>query len=245
MAAALTVLVVITLSFVVVRVGTSALILTGMSRESARFQARSAFLGVGFTTHEAEPVVEHPVRRRIVMWLMWLGNAGIISVVGTLVISFGAGKATGSKVAVVAGGVLALVLIARSRLVDRLLSRLIEPVLERVSGLDARDYAGLLHLRSGYTVDELLVQDDDWIAGRTLGALHLRDEGIVVLGIERRDGEYVGVPHGDAVIEGGDTLLLYGRRRRISELDDRTRAQGERAHAEAVAEQERLEAASR
>ena len=35
---------------------------TGTSSELARFQARSAFTGVGFTTSEAESVVLHPVR---------------------------------------------------------------------------------------------------------------------------------------------------------------------------------------
>src|SRR6188472_4681707 len=87
--AAVSVLVVVLVSVLVARVGTVALTLTGMSRESARFQARSAFFGVGFTTAEAESVVGHPVRRRIIMWLILLGNAGVISVLGTLVISFG------------------------------------------------------------------------------------------------------------------------------------------------------------
>jgi hypothetical protein len=237
MGAALTVLVVVTIGFVIVRVATSALVLTGMSREMARFQARSAFFGVGFTTTEAEPVVSHPVRRRIVMWLMWLGNAGIVSVVGTLVLSFGGGHSQLQKVAIIGGGLLALFLLARTRVVDRLLSGAIERLLERFTDLEARDYAGLLHVRGGYSIDELLVQEGDWVAGRSLGELHLRDEGVVVLGVDRRGGEYVGVPHGDTVIEPGDTLVLYGRSRRIAELDDRRRAGGDAAHAEAVADE--------
>ena len=76
--AAVSVLVVLLVSLLVARVGTVALTLTGMSREAARFQARSAFFGVGFTTGEAEAVVGHPVRRRIIMWLILLGNAGVV-----------------------------------------------------------------------------------------------------------------------------------------------------------------------
>ena len=55
-------LVVLTLSIVVTRVATVALTYTGLSRESARFQARSAFTGVGFTTSESEKAVKeaHP-----------------------------------------------------------------------------------------------------------------------------------------------------------------------------------------
>jgi hypothetical protein len=61
----ISVLLVVILSVVVIRVATVALVHTGMGREAARFQARSAFTGVGYTTSEAESIVTHPVRRRI------------------------------------------------------------------------------------------------------------------------------------------------------------------------------------
>src|SRR5687767_7500660 len=69
------------ISLLITRIASVALTVTGLSRQSARFQARSAFSGVGFTTSEAEDVVNHPVRRRIVMWLMLIGNAGLITIV--------------------------------------------------------------------------------------------------------------------------------------------------------------------
>ena len=87
MAAILTLIVVLLTSLIIVRVATVALTLTGLSRDLARFQARSAFSGAGFTTGESEQVVSHPVRRRIIMLLMLLGNAGIVTVISTLVIS--------------------------------------------------------------------------------------------------------------------------------------------------------------
>src|SRR5919202_5031770 len=89
MVALASVFIVVLVSLLITRVGTVALSLTGLSTESARFQARSAFFGVGFTTAEAESVVNHPVRRRIVLWLILLGNAGVISVIATLMLSFG------------------------------------------------------------------------------------------------------------------------------------------------------------
>ncbi len=42
------------LSLIVVRIGAEALTLTGLSRQEAKFQARSAWTGTGFTTSEAE-----------------------------------------------------------------------------------------------------------------------------------------------------------------------------------------------
>lgn len=45
-----TVLAALLLSLLITRIATNALSVTGLSRETARFQARSAFTGVGFTT---------------------------------------------------------------------------------------------------------------------------------------------------------------------------------------------------
>jgi hypothetical protein len=240
--AAISVVAIVAISYVIIRVATTALVLTGMARESARFQARSAFLGVGFTTNEAESVVDHPVRRRIAMWLMWLGNVGIVTVVGSLVISFGGGHATLGKLAIIAGGFAVFALVVRSPVVEKPLERLIQRALHRFGGLDARDYAGLLHVRGGWTIDELKIEEGDWIAGQALGDLGLRQEGILVLGIERADGSYVGTPHGKDVVRADDTLVLYGRRQRISELDAREGGDaGQRAHERAIAEQRELE----
>ena len=127
--AAVSVLVVLLVSLLIARVGTVALTLTGMSREAARFQARSAFFGVGFTTGEAEAVVGHPVRRRIIMWLILLGNAGVVTTTGTLLISFAGGKDQLQSVTVLVAGVVVLGALAMSRPVDRALTRVIRGAL--------------------------------------------------------------------------------------------------------------------
>ena len=75
------------LSLLVTRIAAMALMFTGLSHESARFQARSAFSGVGFTTTESELIMNHPVRRKIIMILMMLGNIGIATVVATVMVS--------------------------------------------------------------------------------------------------------------------------------------------------------------
>jgi len=81
-------IIIITVSILVNRMATIALIQTGLSKEVAKFQARSALTGVGFTTSESENNVQQPVRRRILFTLMLIGNAGIISVMASLVLTF-------------------------------------------------------------------------------------------------------------------------------------------------------------
>lgn len=244
MAAVVTVFVVVAASLLITRVGAVALMLTGMSRESSRFQARSAFFGVGFTTAESEAVVGHPVRRRIIAWLILLGNAGVVSVLGTLIITFGGQhNDTLLRAAILAAGLLLLALFGVSRPVDRVLTRLIRRALGRWSDLDVRDYSAVLELEGGYMVSELLVEEQDWVAGRRLAEVTLRDEGVVVLGVHRSGGAYLGAPDGDTIVRPGDVLTVYGREERVCELDRRARgADGDVAHATAVREQEELEA---
>ena len=239
-------LVVLTLSLLITRIASVALAHTGLSRESARFQARSAFSGVGFTTNESEKVVNHPVRRRILLTLMLLGNAGIVTAISSLMLTFVQVEDDASlalRFSAIAAGIAALWAAARSQWIDVHLSTLIDRMLRRYTALDVQDYARLLDLAGDYRVSELAVTPGDWIDDRTLGNADLRQEGIVVLGIHRANGDYDGTPDGDAPVRGGDTLILYGRAAALESLDQRRRGwAGDREHAEAVAEQRAVDA---
>lgn len=226
MLAVITLLIVVMLSLLVTRVATIALTLTGMSREVARFQARSALTGSGFTTSESESVVNHPVRRRIVFGLMLLGSAGIVTVIATLLLSFTGARGTVDslrRAGILLGGLVALLVAARSRWADRWLTRAIERVLLRLVRLPVRDYASLLRLAGEWMVAEMHIQEGDWVSERTLADVDLPDEGVLVLGIQRADGRYVGAPKGTATIRPGDVLVLYGPREALDSLDTRPR----------------------
>src|SRR4051794_21778348 len=114
MVALISVLIIVLLSVLITRVATVALSLTGMSRESARFQARSALTGVGFTTSEAEDVVGHPVRRRIVGGLMLVGSAGLVTAVSSLILSFNHSNGRAARGVVLGCGLALLWLVSRS-----------------------------------------------------------------------------------------------------------------------------------
>ena len=228
MIAILSLLLVLALSLFATRIATISLTYTGLSRQTARFQARSAFTGVGFTTSESEQIVNHPVRRRIVLLVMLLGNAGIVTAVATLMLGFLGAKNQGlgalgmaERVGMLGAGVALLFAIASSKTLDRLLHRLVGWALKRFTDLDIRDYAGLLHLGGEYAIGELFVREDDWLAGHSLVELDLAAEGLLVLAVERK-GTFLGAPGGDTRLLAGDTLLLYGHGAALKDLDERT-----------------------
>lgn len=244
MTALISLLTVTALSLLTVRIATVALTLTGLSREAAEFQASSAFTGVGFTTHEAEQIVNHPVRRRIAKWVMFLGNVGIVTAVSSLLLTFVETADSPTRLVRMLWlgiGLAILWFLGTSRWVDRHLSRLIQRALQRWTHLDVRDYAALLKLSGEYAVVELTVQEIDWLADRTLSTLGLHEEGVLVLGIYRPDGHYVGAPGRQTRVYANDTLILYGRISVLQELDSRLPGEaGEEAHRIAKAIQSQL-----
>ena len=243
--AVLSILIVLALSLLIGRLAALALTVTGVPRSIARFQARSALTGAGFTTTESEQIVGHPVRRRIVMVLMLAGNLGAAGLIASLIggvvgiNTFGGGVRRG---VFLLAGLLLLFYVSKSAWADRRLSQFMLAILRRFTDLEVRDYAGMLHLSGDYAVSELFVKPNDWIAGTPLKELHLPREGVLVLGIVRADGGYLGAPTGESCAEAGDTLIVYGRGPVIEDLDRRhAGAEGEQAHEQAVAEQRVLD----
>jgi len=245
MLAVVTVLAVLSVSVLITRIATIALTHTGLSKQVARFQARSAFSGVGYTTSEAETIVNHPVRRRIILLLMLMGNVGIVTVLSSTIIAFVGVKESTDwlwRLLLLFGGLAALWAASYNRWVDQRLSRLIRIMLRRWTDLDVRDYVGLLHLGGQYVVTELQVQESDWLAGRTLGNSRLRDEGLMVLGIQRVNGEFDGTPGGDTEVRAGDTLVIYGSVEAVEALDRRRKGiGGELSHLDGISRQKAAE----
>lgn len=229
----------------VTRIATVALMFTGLSRELARFQARSAFTCCGFTTTEAERVVQHPVRRRIIMFLMLMSSGVTVLAISSLIPVFldpGGGGYSGQRLMfrllLLVAGVSLIWAVSISKWVDNKLSRLIGWALRRFTSLEVMDYHALLRFSEGYSVTEISVTTGDWVVGKSLAELRLADEGIEVLGIHRQDGEFIGTPTGSTYIRNGDRLLTYGKLEHIAELEQRRAdAAGDQAHERRVAEQ--------
>lgn len=239
------VLVVVSLSVLATRVGALALEATGLSADAARFQAQSMFTGVGYTTSEAESVMGDPARRRVASWLMLLGNAGIVSIIASLVLGFSAAgpRQAAQRIGVLVIGLAVVLALVRSDRVARLLRRRLERLLARWTAADIRDYTRLLGITGDYAVQESVVGAEDWLAGRELEELDLPGEGVVVLGVRRHDGTYIGAPGATTRLEAEDVVLLYGHEEQLADLGTRPAGdEGEQRRSRSVHEHERRRA---
>jgi hypothetical protein len=158
MGAALSIFVLLSISIFVMRIAAVALRFTGMPESIARFQALSAFTGTGFTTSEAEMVVNYPLRRRIVSAMMVIGNLGLVSVLATLVSSLvrteGDVDAVALQLAWLMAGLVLLWILVLNKRADRLLCSLIGKVLAATNVLGRRKFHRLLQVSDGYSVCE-------------------------------------------------------------------------------------------
>jgi hypothetical protein len=181
------------------------------------------------------------------MWLMLVGNVGIVSVMAAVLVSamdLRSQQGVGSLLAVLTGGLALLCALSANRWVDRKVCGLIGRAIKRWTALNARGCAELLHLRDDYRVSRFRVDEGDWISGKRLDDAGLVDEGLLVLGIECPEGALLGAPPADVEVRVGDELVVFGLAARISELQARVVGErGDLAHVAAIAE--RLERMNR
>ncbi|MCP4177744.1 MAG: potassium transporter TrkA [bacterium] len=231
-------LLIVSLSLFVTRIATLVLMMTGISRPIAEFQSRSAYSGAGFTTHEAEAIVNHPVRRKIIYSLMFLGNLGIATVVATIILSVlnsYNSQQWWTHVLILACGAAFLSILTYSKRFDNWINKIIYKSLKRYTKLEIKDYLSILHLHSGYSISEFSIEPRDWLSGKTLRETEISKEGVLVLGIKRKNGDYIGTPQSDTKITEGDTLIIYNHTDKLEELASRhSGKKGEKAHADAI-----------
>ena len=211
----LALLIIILVSFLVVRVGSNALILTGMSSKAAKFQAISAFFGVGFTTSEAEMVMSHEVRRKVIRHLIISGNIGLTSALATLVVTFSQSKddMVMSKfitIGVVVLAVFSLGLFFNMKIITGPLDALMKKALEKSGVVRALDYDLLLKLEDGYCVSEILIGAGHPWADKELKESRPSDASVVILNIRHADGKFTGAPNKNHIIKVGDEVMVYG-----------------------------------
>jgi len=246
MAPLISLVVIFTFSILITKIATEILIHTGLSKQAAKFQARSAFTGVGYTTKEAENIVNHAARRKIIMSLMLIGNVGIMSAIASLLLTFiDTGQSSTENILRVGTIVVSMVvlwLLSKSKWAERLLVNTIKKILKRFSKLSIRDYVELLDLKGDYEITVIEVQAGDWIENQKVGDLKLWQEGINLIGIQRDDGTYLGIPKHKTKITNHDQIILYGRKKSLHNLERRKRnVSGDKEHVEAVKEQNKEE----
>lgn len=220
-----------TVSLLIVRVGATAFKMTGLSRDVANFQALSCFFGVGFTTKESEMIVSHPVRRKIASHLIVIGNIGVMTALSALVVTFVQSepgwldKMLGAeegvlpyivRVALILSGITLIFMLFRFHMFSRPLEFIIQRTLEKAGVVKVMDFNTVLRTSNGFAVSEFEIDPGHPLSGVKLGDSDLGHRGVLVLGIDREGGKFIGTPRRSTELRVGDVLTVYGKEQIIS-----------------------------
>ncbi len=209
------------ISLLIIRIGSTALMMTGLSWDTASFQSYSAFFGVGFTTKEAEMVVNHPVRRRIIRDLIFAGNIGLTSGMVTLIATVLHDKNwlnPLTAIGAIVGTITVLLLLFKIGIFQRLLDHLIQHALEKAGLVRALDYELLLRIQSGFCVSEIEILPDTCLAGRMLKVTRPADWGVLIMAIARNGDVMPGIPGPRTMVQAGDVVTAYGHDHDLKKL---------------------------
>ena len=213
MSTVLPVLLVMFISWLIVQTGAIMYELTGLERTVAGFQSLSAFTGTGFTTKEAEDVINKPVRRKITKSLMVLGNAGMAAVLATVIRSV---EVDSYQEAFLNVSVMVLVfvsvwvMLARHGRVMWFTDWLRRELTKRMTE-DEVPQEDLFSYQRGFGVTRIEVPRGSRVIGKRLRDLKLREYRLQVLAVEEKGGEEaLPIPHPDTVFGHHQHLILYG-----------------------------------
>ena len=214
MIAALTLAILYAISVTIVRVASVILRHTGLPDHVSRLQSISAVSGAGFTTTESELIVNHPLRRRVITWLMIIGNLGFASVAATLIVTFVGKGSNPHAIAIQAVIILAVVgltvFIVNNGKLDEWMCAHIGKIVKTSMVDDMED---------GF--DRLFLCENGQILARHVyvgeGAIHVSDikpdksdHSIMILGVETRAGNLAGGVLEEATVYTGAEFLVFG-----------------------------------
>lgn len=191
--------------------GSIALEATGLQRTKARFQALSALAGTGFTTRESELIVNHPKRRRITSWLIFLGSLGIVSFIVLVVLFVRAGLTAPSPVhlGILLGIITLIVLLIKFRAIDKVTDAILRRRYKQGSQ-PVMATEELLYQIGDYAVAHIAVRGKERVRGIRLMDSGLLQQGVNVLAIER-GRQFIHFPKPQEMVLAGDYLLCYGK----------------------------------
>ncbi len=214
---------VIFVSFVVVRIGAIAFHLTGLDWSLSKFQALSCFSGTGFTTKESELIVGHIQRRKIASILMVLGNAGLVTLIATTVNSLRPrqlelpflsrlpeGLIPWISLVIIILVVYGLFRFVNSNAAHRMTNALQRKLIARQKSGQMVSFEELTITTGGYGVLRIPVGPDSKILHKTLIDSGLKGQNILVLAIIR-DSETIANPPVSAEILEDDELICFGQ----------------------------------
>lgn len=230
-------IVVVIISFIIVRLGGIAFELTGMNTRQADFQALSCYTRCGFTTNESELIMNHEQRRRIAMILISLGNAASVTIIAALVshlqhiissedgtihlpynINIPVYSPELEMFIKLLGFILLLFILYRFFMKSRFFSSILQYAksqLKKMKVIEPVPFEQLVAGAEGYGISRIQISENSPLCNKTLAESNLPAKlNIQILAINR-DENLIPTPKAGNMILPGDIILCFGKEKDI------------------------------
>ena len=218
---------VLIISFIIIRIGAIAFQLTGIEWSLAKFQALSCFTATGFTTKESELITSDLRRRRIASVLIVLGHAGFVTMIATFANSLNPRTIAGEMeipflksvpvgalpwinlAVIVAAIYITYKVFTNTRFARRLTDVLRQRIVRRdiIKPVSCEE---LVVATGGYGVSKIKIRESHPVLDKALSESELRRDDITVLAIVRAE-KTLPNPLADTRILSGDELICFGK----------------------------------
>ena len=222
-------IIVLTVSFIIVRIGAIAFQLTGLEWSLAKFQSLSCFTGTGFTTREAELITGNKRRRRIASVLMVLGNAGLVIMIATFANSLSPQQVIRKRLTepllpfsvppylvqwvnllIIVVAVVIIYKVFTNPKFSKKLTNFLRKKIIRKEIFTPVSFEELMLATGGYGVTKIDISAGSPVLDKTLSESQLRSHDITILAITREE-KTIPNPSADTKIILGDELMCFGK----------------------------------
>ena len=214
---------VLIVSFIVVRIGAIALQLTGLEWSLAKFQSLSCFTSTGFTTKEAELITGDPRRRRIASVLIVLGHAGLVTLIATFANTLNPRMISGgiettswrfllalTNLALVVAAIYVIYRLFTNTEFAHKLTNVLRKRIIKKDIIKSVSVEELVVATAGYGVSRIKIREKHPLLEKKLSESGLRKDDITVLAIIRGH-KTMPNPRANAKILPGDELICFGK----------------------------------
>lgn len=199
----------------VLEVSSTLLVISGLKKEIARFQAVSMLTATGYTTLESELILRHPVRRNIGVFLILFGVfslAVLISIISSLL----GQNLRIPALTVVTVGLAVILLTVKNKKMMGLLKRKFHRHLNQQFELHQLPIEEILYTSDTDWVTDVHIHADSKLVDQRTDALFGMEEDILLLFVQR-DDQKIRQQCLKLTIQEGDILYVYGNKSAIEE----------------------------
>ena len=223
---------IIIISFIIVRIGAIAFELTGLEWSLAKFQALSCFTGTGFTTKESELITGNLQRRHIASVLIVLGHTGLVTLIATFANSLRTDTIIPKftipflhsvlpthllpwiNFTIISVGIYIIYKIFTNTRIAGKLTDVLRSHIVKKEIVKPVSFEELVVVTGGYGISQIEICKESPILEKTLLDSRLKEFDILVLAVERGE-QIISNPSADAKILLGDTLICFGKLKNI------------------------------